>query len=97
MLEIGRDFAQGNESVAFVIGLVVNPGLQVALDMYRGSRRVDPAEGYQRKRGKGPKKRQAEAKPLGQPSNRGSKTGSERRLRNRGLESRVWTFCHITE
>ena len=36
VLEIGRDLAERNEFVAFVIGSVVNPGLQPALDVHRG-------------------------------------------------------------
>jgi hypothetical protein len=36
VLEIGGDLAEGNEFVAFVIRSVVNPGLQVALDVHRG-------------------------------------------------------------
>jgi hypothetical protein len=36
VLEIGRDLAEGNEFVAFMIRSVVNPGLQAALHVYRG-------------------------------------------------------------
>jgi hypothetical protein len=36
VLEIGRDLAERNEFVVFVIRSVVNPGLQPALDMHRG-------------------------------------------------------------
>src|SRR5579859_1714950 len=42
MLEIGRDLAQRNEFVSFAIRRVVNPGLQPALYVHRGGRRVDP-------------------------------------------------------
>jgi hypothetical protein len=42
MLEIGRDLAQRNEFVSFVIRRVVNPGLQAALHVHCGGRRVDP-------------------------------------------------------
>ncbi len=35
VLEIRRDLAERNEFVAFVIRSVVNPGLQVALDVHR--------------------------------------------------------------
>jgi hypothetical protein len=36
VLEIGRDLAERNEFVAFVIWSVVYPGLQAALDVHRG-------------------------------------------------------------
>ena len=36
VLEIGQDLAERNEFVAFVIGSVVNPDLQPALDVHRG-------------------------------------------------------------
>jgi hypothetical protein len=35
VLELGRDLAERNELVAFVIRSVVNPSLQVALDVDR--------------------------------------------------------------
>jgi hypothetical protein len=35
VLKIGRDLAERNESVAFVIRRVVNPCLQAALDVHR--------------------------------------------------------------
>ena len=36
MLEIGRDLAERNEFIAFVIRSVVSPGLLAALDVHRG-------------------------------------------------------------
>jgi hypothetical protein len=36
VLEIGRDLAERNEFVVFVIRSVVNPCLQMALDVHRG-------------------------------------------------------------
>jgi len=36
VLEVGRDLAERNELVAFVIRSVVNPGLQAALYVHRG-------------------------------------------------------------
>jgi len=36
VLEIGRDLAEWNEFVAFVIRSVVNLGLEAALDVHRG-------------------------------------------------------------
>ena len=44
VLEVGRDLAEGNEFVALVVGLVMSPGLQAALDMDGGGGRIDPAE-----------------------------------------------------
>jgi hypothetical protein len=52
VLEIGRDLAEGNESVPFLIWLVVNPGLQAALDLHCGCRRVDPPGGHKKQCGK---------------------------------------------
>jgi len=46
MLEIGRDLAQRNEFVSFVVRRVANPGLQPALHVHRGGRWVDPARGH---------------------------------------------------
>jgi len=56
MLEIGRDLAERNEFVSLVIRRVVNPGFQVALQVYRGGRRVDPAGRNQEQGGERPKK-----------------------------------------
>jgi hypothetical protein len=55
VLEIGRDLAERNKLVAFVIGRVVNPSLQMALDVHRGRRWVDPPGGHKDQRGKRPK------------------------------------------
>jgi len=53
-LKIGRDLAEGNELVAQTIGLVVDPGLDAALDVDCGGGRVDPLERYERERGHQP-------------------------------------------
>jgi hypothetical protein len=63
VLEVGRDLVEGNESVAFVIRRAVNPSLQVALDVHRGRRRIDPPRGQKGQRGKRPKKRHSDDKP----------------------------------
>jgi hypothetical protein len=77
VLEMGRDLAERNEFVAFVIRSVVNPGLQVALEVHRGGRWVDPPSGQKDQRGKRPKKHHAD----GKPSNKGSqKTFLKRHL-----------------
>jgi hypothetical protein len=68
VLEIGRDLAQRNEFVAFVIWRVVNPGLQAALDVHRGCRRVDPPGSHKDQRGMRPKNHNTNDKP----SNKGS-------------------------
>jgi len=89
VLEIGRDLVQRNEFVAFMIGSVVNPGLQPALDVHRG-RWVDPSSGQKDQRGKRPKKHRADDKP----SNQGSeKTPAKRRIGR----CYVWLFTHTSE
>ena len=88
VLEIGRDLAERNELVAFVIGRVVNPGLQSALDVYRGCRWVDPAGGDKNQRGKQPSKHCADGKP--------SNKGSEKTLAKRSLAGYVWLFNHTS-
>src|ERR1700756_1272092 len=40
VLEIGRDLAERNECVAFVVRLAVNPSMQAALDVHSGGRWV---------------------------------------------------------
>jgi hypothetical protein len=89
VLEIGRDLAEGNEFVAFAIRRVVNPGLQAALDVHRGSRWVDPPGGHKDQRGKRPKKHHSEDKP--------STQGSEEALSKRDLGVRVRRCSHISE
>src|SRR5258708_12615 len=68
VLEIGRDLAERNEFVAFAIRLVVNPGLQAALDVHRGCRGIDPPGGHKGQSGKRQKKHYADNKP----TNKGS-------------------------
>jgi hypothetical protein len=47
VLEVRGDLVEGNELVAFVIGLALNPGLHAALDVHGGGRRVDPSSSYE--------------------------------------------------
>src|ERR1700675_3936499 len=89
VLEIGRDLAERNEIVAFAIRRVVNPGLQAALDVHRGRRRVAPPGGQKDQRGKRPKKHHADDKPL--------KKGSEEARAKRGLGLCVRYFSHNSE
>ena len=89
VLEIGRDLAERNEFVTFVVRLAVNPGLQAALDVHRGGRWVDPPGGHKGQHGKRPKKRHTEAEPQNK--------GSEKTLPNRSPERSVWLFSHISE
>src|ERR1700732_1204652 len=89
VLEIGRDLAERNEFVAFAIGSVANPGLQPALDVHRGVRRVDPPGGQKDQRGKRPNKHHTDHEP--------SNKGSEKTLAKRGLGGCVWLFSHISE
>ena len=56
VLEIGRDLAERNKFVAFLIRRAVNPGLHAALDVHGGGRWVDPPGGHKEQRGKRPKK-----------------------------------------
>src|SRR5580658_8868803 len=89
VLEIRRDLVERNEFVAFAIRRVVKPGLQAALDVHCGRRRVDPPGGHEHQRGKRPKKHHADDKP----SNKGSEEASPKR----GLGLRVWHCSHIPE
>jgi hypothetical protein len=89
VLEIGRDLFERNEIVVFAIRFVVNPGLQAALDVQGGGRRVDPPCRHKSQRGKRPKKHYSEAKP--------SNKGSEEALPSRGLGGRVGRCSHISE
>jgi hypothetical protein len=83
VLEIGRDLAERNEFVAFVIRRVVNPGLQAALDVHRGCRRVDPPGGHKDQRGKRPEKHHSDDKPS--------------KLATRGFGFCVRLFAHSSE
>jgi hypothetical protein len=89
VLEIGRDLAERNEFVAFAIRPVVNPGLQVALDVHRGCRWVDPPGGHEDQRGKRPKKYYADNNP--------SNKGSEEARPKRGLGVCVLHCSYISE
>jgi hypothetical protein len=89
VLEIGRDFPQRNEFVAFAIRRVVNPGLQAALDVHRGCRWVDPPGGHKDQRGKRPKKHHSDDKP--------SNKGPEEARPKRGLGVCVRHCRHISE
>ena len=89
VLEIGRDLAERNEFVAFVIRRVVNPGLQAALDVHCGCRWVDPPRGHKDQHGKRPNKQHTDDKP--------SNKGSEETLPKRGLGVCVWPGSHISE
>ena len=89
VLEIGRDLAERNECVAFMIGSVVNPSLQSALHVHRGCRWVDPPAGQEDQHGKRPNKRHADDKR--------SNKRSEKTLAKPGLGGYVGPFSHITE
>src|SRR5579863_7277030 len=75
VLEMGLDLAERNECVAFVIWSVVNPCLQMALDVHSCSRWVDPADGQKNQRSKQPNEGHAD----GKPSNKGSEGTSVKR------------------
>jgi hypothetical protein len=44
VLKIGRNLTEGNESVLLLIGRAVNPGLNAALHLQHGGRRVNPTD-----------------------------------------------------
>jgi hypothetical protein len=81
VLEIGRDLAERNKFVAFVIRPVVNPRLQAALGVDCGCRWVDPPGGHKDQRGKRPNKCHADGKTPNQ--------GPEETLSKRGLGASV--------
>ncbi len=56
VLKIGRDLAERNEFVAFLIRRTMNPSLHAALDVHCGCRWVDPSGGHKKQHGKRPKK-----------------------------------------
>jgi hypothetical protein len=89
MPEIGRDSVERNEFIAFVIRRVVNPGLQAALRVHRGGRRVDPSGSHKDQRRKRPKKRRPDEKP--------SNEGSEPAFPRRDLRGSVLVFSHVSE
>ena len=60
VLEIGRDLAERNEFIAFLIRRAVNPGLQAALNVHYGGRGVDPPGGHKEQHGKRPKKQRTD-------------------------------------
>jgi hypothetical protein len=72
-----------------VVRLVVDPGLQAALHVHRGSRWVNPPVSHEDQRSKRPKKRNSDEKP--------SNEGSESSCTKLGLGVRVWIFSHISE
>jgi hypothetical protein len=63
VLEVGGDLGEREIGFARVIGLVLEPGLEAALDVDGGRRRVDPAEGDEEQRGQQPERDEAEAEP----------------------------------
>ena len=90
VLEIGRDLAERNEPVAFAIGRVVNPGLQAALDVYRGCRWVNPSGGHKDQRGKRPKQHQADDEPSNtRPEEARPKQGPGKPVRHCSHVSRI--------
>jgi len=89
VLEIGRDLAERNEFVVFVIWRVVNPSLQAALGVHRGCRWVDPPGAHKDQRGKRPNKYHGDDKT--------SNKGAERTLSKWGLGTYVWPWSHISE
>ena len=89
VLEIGRDLAERNEFVAFLIRRAMNPGLHAALDVHRGGRWVDPPGSHKDQQSKRPKKRHSDEKP--------SNEESERAFPMRVVRGSVWIFSHTLE
>jgi len=89
MLELGRDLAEGNESVTFMIRRVVNPRLQAALDVHRGCRRVNPTGSDKSQSSERPNKHHANGKPPNKYS--------EKVFTKRGLVAGVKFFSHSSE
>jgi hypothetical protein len=67
----------------------MNPGLQSALDVHRGSWRVNPPCGHKEQRREQPKKRHSDDKP--------SEKGSKKAFPKLGLAACVGDFSHISE
>jgi hypothetical protein len=63
VLKVGRDLAEGDETVLLLIRRAVNPGLNVPLDLQRRGRRVHPTGSDQKQRGKRPKRRHCDDEP----------------------------------
>src|SRR5262249_9365029 len=87
VLEVGRDLAERDEFVPFVIRRVVNPGLPAALHVHSGGRGVDPTSGHKNQRSERPKKRHGDD----QPSNYGAKKA----FAGRRLRVYVGVFSHL--
>jgi hypothetical protein len=62
VLEVGRDLAEGNEFVVLVVGRAVDEGLEAALDVDSGRRRVDPLGSDEGERGGEPGSDEGEGK-----------------------------------
>jgi len=89
VLEIGRDLAERDEFVSLVIRRVVNPGLQAALHVHGGGRRIDPARGHKDQRSERPEKGHADEEP--------SDERPERTFPRWAVGSRGWIFVHTSE
>src|SRR5215467_5882112 len=101
MLEIERDLAQWNELVSFMVGRVVNPGLQLALHVNCGGRRVDPPRSHKNHRSKRPKECRSNKKPSNQkPEKPLSRLGFELRfglcVRSLHAFSEYWFGLELT-
>ena len=81
VLEAGRDLAEREVGFARVIGLVLEPGLEAALDVDGGGGRVDPTEGDEEQRGQQPERSQNDGEP--------EKRDADGELAERGGECRA--------
>lgn len=72
-----------------MIRRVVNPGLQAALHVDRGGRRVDPPGSHKDQHSERPNKGDSEEEPFNE--------GSEKVFPKRGSRVYVWIVSHIPE
>jgi hypothetical protein len=95
VLQLGRNLAEGNELIVRLIRLVVNPGLEAALEVDGGGWRIDPAEGHEGERGEGPEQANGDERPFqNRPKN--SPAGSVKTLCWRDDWGCVGRFSHIS-
>src|SRR5690242_19365184 len=64
MLEIERDLAQRDKFISLVVRRLMNPRLDMALNVNGCCRRIDPADGYNDQRAKGPSTEHPDDEPF---------------------------------
>lgn len=96
VLEIGRDLAEGNEGGVLTIRLVVNPGLEAALDLNGGGGRVDKARGDEQEGGEKPESDESGGEREGDQAERGTAGGALDGRIDGGLDGDGWGRSHIS-